>query len=121
MIGGLGLCLLLGTAGCTTVEGGGGSGGQTTSAPAAASVPAGSRLARIETGMTDLQVRKILGEPDNQSNYMTGKAWIPFYFGGDTHRSEWIYNRVGRVVFTRNRWSGSLTVINRIHNPNEGV
>jgi len=77
-------------------------------------VPSGSPLAKVQTGMTEIQVRKIMGEPDNSRSYMTGKAWIPFYFGGDTHRVDWTYNGVGRVVFTRNRWSGSITVVDRM-------
>lgn len=120
-IGSLGAVLLLGMSGCATTDGtneaGNSSGGS--GAAASASVPTSSPLSRIEMGMTDLQVRKLLGEADNQSSYMTGKAWIPFYFGGDTHRTDWIYNGVGRVIFSRNRWSGSLTVVNLIHNTSE--
>ena len=123
MVGSLGMVLLLGVGGCAS-SGGTSDSGTSSSASSSASggmqsVPSSSKLARINKGMTDVQVRKILGEPDNSSNYMTGKAWIPFYFGGDTHRSEWIYSGVGRVVFSRNRWSGSLTVIDLIHNPGE--
>jgi len=81
--------------------------------------PAGSKLAQVEKGMNDMEVRKIMGDPDNQSNYMTGKAWIPFYFG-PTHQSDWIYYGQGRVVYARNRWNSSLQVIKTLYNPNEG-
>jgi hypothetical protein len=50
---------------------------------------------------------------------MTGKAWIPFYYGGDTYRTDWMYKGKGRVVFSRNQWSGALKVIRVMHNPNE--
>lgn len=123
MIASLGMLLLLGVNGCASSGGAGDSGStsssSSSSSSASMSVPASSPLAKVKSGMTEVQVRKLLGDASNSRSYMTGKAWIPFYFGGDTHRTEWIYPNVGRVVFTRNRWSGSLTVVNLIHNPNE--
>jgi hypothetical protein len=76
-------------------------------------------LARIRTGMSDYDVRRILGRPDDSSAYLTGKAWIPFYYGTDTHRSDWMYRGVGRVIFSRNRYSGALSVVQILHDPNE--
>ena len=73
----------------------------------------------LELGMNDTQVRNKIGNPDNSKSYMTGKAWIPFYYGPDTHRQEWIDSGVGRVVFSRNRWTGGLKVIKLQHNPAE--
>ena len=81
--------------------------------------PAGSPLAKVTVGMNDTQVRKILGDPDNANSYMTGKSWIPFYYGSDTTRSDWMYKGMGRVVFSRNQYSGSLKVIRIDYNPNE--
>ena len=97
------------------------SGGASTPAEAnqTMAIPANSPLVKVEIGMSDAKVRKALGEPDDASMYMTGKAWIPFYFGGDTHRSDWMYSGIGRVVFSRNRWSGALTVVELRHNPQE--
>lgn len=68
-------------------------------------------LSKIETGMDDNAVRKLLGNPDYQKSYMTGKAWIPFYFGSDVSRTDWIYDGSGVVTFTRNRYSGNLAVV----------
>lgn len=82
-------------------------------------VPAGIPLAKVQLGMNDAQVRRILGDPANSTAYMTGKMFIPFYFGPDTHRADWIYEGVGRVVFSRNRWSGSLKVIRVVYEPTE--
>jgi hypothetical protein len=87
--------------------------------PSHAEPPLGSPLAKIELGMSDEQVRAILGSPDSSNAYTTGKAWIPFYFAGDTARSDWMYKGVGRVVFSRNRYSGALKVIRLLHNPDE--
>jgi len=80
-------------------------------------VSAGTPLTRIEPGMTSEQVRNILGSPDRATAYTTGKAWLPFYFGGDTDRTDWLYSDQGRVVFSRNRWSGALHVIRVDYDP----
>jgi outer membrane protein assembly factor BamE (lipoprotein component of BamABCDE complex) len=100
-------------------SGGGGGGGDQTKAAAAVEVPASSPLAKVKVGMTDSEVRGILGEPSDTNAYMSGKAFIPMYYGSDTHRSDWMYKGVGRVVFSRNRYSGALKVIKLIHNPDE--
>ena len=118
MLSALAAVLMAGVSGCASTGAAGDSGASSGSAARGmASVPASSPLSRIKSGMTDIQVRKILGEPDNSNSYMTGKAWIPFYFGGDTHRTEWIYNGTGRVVFSRNQWSGAVTVVDLVHDP----
>ncbi len=83
--------------------------------------PPNSPLAKVEMGSSDVEVRKVMGDPDDANGYMTGKAWIPFYYGGDTHRTDWLYKGQGRVVFSRNRWSGNLKVIRVIYNPNDAL
>lgn len=110
--------------GCASGGGGGAAPAESEAAPAKqqsnyTAPPAGSPLAKVELGMNDSQVRKILGDPDDSNAYMTGKAWIPWYYGSDTHRTDWMYRGKGRVVFSRNRYSGSLKVIKVLHNPNE--
>ena len=50
---------------------------------------------------------------------MTGKAWIPFDYGPDTARIDWMYTGKGRVVFSRNRYTGAPKVIKVFYNPNE--
>ncbi len=62
--------------------------------------PAGSPLAKITKGMAMSDVVKILGQPTDQNQYATGKAFIPWYFGDDVTRIEWHYKGLGRVVFT---------------------
>lgn len=81
--------------------------------------PPGSPLAKIQVGMSDTDVRKILGEPDNANGYITGKAFIPWYFGSDTSRTDWLYKGKGRIVFSRNRYSGNLQVVRVDYNPSE--
>ena len=62
--------------------------------------PPGSPLAKITKGMVMSDVSKILGQPTDQNQYVTGKAFIPWYFGNDVTRVEWHYKGLGRVVFT---------------------
>lgn len=81
--------------------------------------PAGSKLAKVKLGMTDVDVRKAMGEPTGSKSYMTGKQWIPFYWGPDTGRTDWMYKGQGRVVFSRNRYSGGLKVIRVTYDPHE--
>lgn len=89
-------------------------------APAAAaqvSAPASSPLSQITPGMSDVDVRKVLGEPTRSRSYMTGKAWIPWYYGSDTARTAYTYAGQGEVVFSKNRYSGGLTVVRVDYNP----
>jgi hypothetical protein len=73
--------------------------------------PKGTKLSRVRSGMNDIEVRKIMGRPDHERSHVTGKAWIPFYWGSDTSRTEWLYEGQGRVIFSRNRYSGTLKVV----------
>ena len=92
---------------------------KSTSKAAAKTVPvlAGSSLSKVEIGMTDAEVRALLGEPASIRSYPTGKNWIPFYFGGDTYRFDWVYSKTGLVIFANtNRFSRSVEVVEVIHN-----
>ena len=62
--------------------------------------PADSKLAKVTKGMKMSEVVGILGEPTDRNQYVTGKAFIPFYYGDDVSRIEWHYKSLGRVVFT---------------------
>jgi hypothetical protein len=81
--------------------------------------PPGTRLARITDGMSEAEVISILGEPTSQQNYMTGKAWIPYYYGSDVSRLDYRYKGTGIVVFGRNRYSGKTRVIRVDYDPSE--
>jgi outer membrane protein assembly factor BamE (lipoprotein component of BamABCDE complex) len=110
------VCLLaLGLGACASSDGGSDDGGSA----AAIAPPADSKLAQVTRGMMDTDVRRVMGDPSHSNAYMTGKAWIPFYFGSDTRRSDWIYAGQGRVVFSRNQYTGGLKVIKVIYNPAE--
>lgn len=58
-----------------------------------------SRFKGLQIGMSVRQVHAIAGAPTDQGAYMTGKAWIPFYYGADRHRFEMTYKGLGRLIF----------------------
>ncbi len=81
---------------------------------------AGSRFARLKIGMSQKQVTDLIGEPTDQGAWVTGKAFIPFYFGSDKSRWEMTYKGQGRLIFSNQAGFGTgyyLTWI--IHNANE--
>lgn len=63
-------------------------------------IPAGSPFSKIKIGMPMGQVSDIIGQPSDQTSYVTGKAFIPFYYGGDSARIETYYKNQGRITFT---------------------
>lgn len=92
--------------------------GEITGRPAA-----NSRFTRLQIGMSMRQALDTVGTPPtDQGAYVTGKAWIPFYFGSDRHRYEMVFKNQGRLIFA----GGSLgdysggNLIWIIHNPSEG-
>jgi hypothetical protein len=111
------VCLLaLGLGACASSDGGDGG----SDYPAGYSAPpAGHKLTQITKGMMETDVRRILGDPDHSNAYQTGKAWIPFYYGSDVSRSDWMYRGQGRVTFSRNRYTGALKVIRVMYSPTE--
>ena len=58
-----------------------------------------SKFTQLQIGMGMKQVTDIAGPPTDQGAYITGKAFIPFYFGSDRHRHELIYKGEGRLIF----------------------
>ncbi len=100
-----------------TVKGIGDWEGEITGNPAA-----NSKFTKLQIGMSMRQVVDIAGSPTDQGAYVTGKAWIPFYFGSDRHRFEMVYKNQGRLIFA----GGSLgdfsggNLIWIIHNGTEG-
>jgi hypothetical protein len=59
----------------------------------------GSRFAQLQIGMPMRQVLDILGPPTDEGSYITGKAFIPFYYGSDRYRYEIVYKGQGRLIF----------------------
>ena len=64
--------------------------------------------------------RDIVGvEPTDEGAYVTGKAFIPFYFGGDKHRYELAYKGMGRLVFAGKEMGTGGNLIWIIHNKDD--
>ena len=80
-----------------------------------------SKFTRLQIGMSLKQVTDIVGQPSDQGAYVTGKAWIPFYFGGDRHRYEAVYEKQGRLIFAGSSgFDSNAHLIWIIHSANEG-
>ncbi len=91
---------------------------QAAAAPPPAATGKGS-LADIQSGMSEQQVTALLGPPSATTGHITGKQFNPFYYGGDTARVIYLYTGKGRVVFSQNRYSSNLRVVEVQNNPAE--
>jgi hypothetical protein len=65
------------------------------------------------------QVTDLIGEPTDQGAYVTGKAFIPFFFGGDKYRYEMAYKGQGRLVFAGQSMGTGGNLIWIIHNKDD--
>ena len=83
----------------------------------------GGKFANLKIGMTASSVIAQLGQPSDQGSYVTGKAFIPFYFGSDKYRYESVYKGQGRLIFASSAGYafGDMHLIWIIHNANEGT
>jgi len=81
-----------------------------------------SPFTKLQIGMGMKQVTDLIGQPTDQGSYVTGKAWIPFYFGSDKYRHEMVYKGLGRLIFAGGATfsAGNLNLIMIIHNAQEG-
>ena len=80
-------------------------------------IPTTSPLAKIKEGMDSDEVTKILGEPTSSGRHLTGKAFIPFYFGTDAVKTEWRYKNLGRVNFSKGSFSARRAEVISLHYP----
>ena len=78
-----------------------------------------SKFTQLQIGMPMKQVTDIVGEPTDQGVYVTGKAFIPFYFGSDRHRYEMAYKGQGRLIFAGKGWDSGGNLIWIIHNKDD--
>jgi hypothetical protein len=79
----------------------------------------GSKFDKLKIGMTLKQVENLIGEPNNTDSRITGKQYQPFYFGGDTQRTEAFYKGEGQLTFSNmHPDSAADTLIRIMVNPN---
>jgi uncharacterized protein YceK len=82
---------------------------------------AGSKFSKVKIGMDMFKVSQLIGSPDYQRAYATGKAWIPFYFGNDATRLQAYYKGSGCLIFTGgNAFGGGGHQLIRIQNDPKG-
>ncbi len=75
---------------------------------------------RITIGMSMDEVFAFLGQPTATTSRVTGKAWAPFYHGGDTARMFALYKGKGRIVFSNtSRYAPMWRVIDIVDDPSE--
>ena len=116
----LGTGLALSGVGCGTTDSASSEPAKEDVKAAAVPIPADSPFAKIKLDMSMDEVFALIGRPDDTSNHITGKAFMPYYYGGDTHRTEAIYKGQGRIIFCpRNHWTQSLGVMEIVYNPSE--
>jgi hypothetical protein len=81
---------------------------------------ADSRLTKLRIGMSEKEVKDLIGNPTDEGQYVTGKAFIPFYFGSDRIRWEMAYKGQGRLVFAQqSAGSSAVYLIWIIHNASD--
>jgi hypothetical protein len=73
-----------------------------------------SKFAKVEIGMGLRQVEDLIGRPDDTDSHITGKQFIPFFFGGDTHRLEAFYKKEGELTYSPAHFGGVPDVLIRI-------
>ncbi len=83
--------------------------------------PANAKFGQLKIGMSHSQVTALLGQPSDQGSYITGKAFIPFYFGSDKYRYEAVYKGQGRLIFASSATYsfGEMHLIWIIHSASE--
>jgi hypothetical protein len=78
-----------------------------------------SKFAQLKIGMKLEQVESLIGRPNNTDSRITGKQYQPFYFGGDTQRTEAFYKGEGQLTFSNmHPDSAADTLIRIMVNPN---
>jgi len=73
-----------------------------------------SKFAKLQIGMRQRQVEDLIGRPNDEDGHITGKAFIPFFFGGDTHRIEAFYKDEGQLTYSPPHFGGTANVLIRI-------
>jgi len=79
----------------------------------------GSKFDKLKIGMTLEQVENLIGRPNDTDSRITGKQYQPFYFDGDTQRTEAYYKGEGQLTFSNTHPDSTAdTLIRIIVNPN---
>lgn len=81
---------------------------------------AGSKFSKLQIGMGLREALDAAGPPTDQGAYVSGKAFIPFYFGSGGTRYEAAYKGHGRLIFAQgSRFSSNYYLVWIIHSAND--
>jgi hypothetical protein len=64
-------------------------------------IPPDSPFAKVKVGMASDEVFATIGRPTSEDTYQTGKAFIPFHYGGDNVRMAAHYKGQGIITFSQ--------------------
>ncbi|MHB8249326.1 MAG: hypothetical protein ACYDCX_10655 [Acidithiobacillus sp.] len=73
-----------------------------------------SKFAKLKIGMSRRRVEDLIGRPNHTSTHITGKQFIPFYFGGDSYREEDFYRNEGVLTYSNSHFGGEANRLIRI-------
>lgn len=127
LIAAVGTLISLGVyAGCSSGGGGSSSSSDSSSstasaAPATQPIPPDSIFAKVHMGEEQTEVYAAIGQPTSTNSYQTGKAFIPFHYGGgDDVRQAAHYKGVGIITFGNDSaYTSGYSVVNITYDPNE--
>ena len=81
--------------------------------------PPSGPMAAVHQGMDAGQVQRLLGAPTSVRPFITGKAFIPWYFGPDRTRTAFYYKGQGRVIFSGDPINANSRVVEVQYDPSE--
>jgi hypothetical protein len=99
-----------------------GSGGAAATEPehVSAPIPPDSIFAKVKIGMDKNEVIATIGPPTTEGMYQTGKAWIPYHFGGDNMRATAHYKGVGSITYSSNSaFTSGMSVMSIDYDPTD--
>ena len=83
-------------------------------------VPPDSPFAKIKVGMAFDEAFATLGRPTSGDTYQTGKAFIPFHYGGDNVRMAAHFKGQGIIAFSQDSaFTSSVSVMSIDYDPDE--
>jgi hypothetical protein len=83
-------------------------------------IPPDSPFTKIKAGMASDEVFAAIGRPTSEDTYQTGKAFIPFHYGGDNVRMAAHYKGQGIITFSQDSsFTSSMSVMSIDYDPDE--
>jgi len=80
---------------------------------------ANSKFSKLEIGMGQREVADLAGPYSYMTSKVTGKMWIPFFFGSGRMQMTLHYKNVGRLVFSDGVFSSAAGLVGIEYDPSE--